>query len=541
MTLTELNTGVASLVQTHAVANLSISLPVETDLTDFSVGGAIPTIALTDGDLFDSDTTVSGTLNDFAALNPFTQMSASQFQSALESVTNVFEEVDTSNLLSAEIVLTNGQTLQQLVDISDVFTNEVLAGLINPGSLELAVSDEINAWKAITDGSFGLSVDGEDVKLTELDFSGVTSLNDVAAVLQTAINNSTREAANVVVSFASSVSRTDNDGNTTTVAVLTISSTGLTSNAAVTSPGTVEDTAASVGTALYGGVISDGGAIATAAQPKYANIQEFRDLIKSLTSEAVQDVIFVPASEDAPAGLKFAFSAAATFDQVSRDLNLRLPTDVLTNLSSDGLVELTADIVAAGTIQVGLTPVSGSFELTPATTLTSLNAAQGVLLNREDRDSSSDGETDIQVALKDGTTFEVNFDNATTVQDILNAFNGNSANANKATLSIAADKLRLQIEDHTTGNDLLSVSAINGSLAGFSLGLTGTASAEDDTNTEGNEATTISGAALHGLTVADHVRLSDVSIAPRVHLEAQTIDATGRSGGHQYSSGQRRR
>ena len=143
----------------------------------------------------------------------------------------------------------------------------------------------------------------------------------------------------------------------------------------------VEDDGAAVGTALLGGVITEDGAVERAAQPKYANVQEFRDLIKTLTEDAVADVIFVPAAGNSPAGLKFAFSAEATFDQVSRDLNLNLPTDVLSDLSTEGQIELTADIVTTGEIQVGLTPISGSFELLPSTTLAALNAGQGVLLN----------------------------------------------------------------------------------------------------------------------------------------------------------------
>ena len=433
LTVNELSNVLGQISEVKA-ASLSISLPVTTDLTGFNeTTGPASTISLTDGDLFDADVQLSGTLDNFDSFNPFTQMSAAQFQAALESVTNVFEEVDQSSLLSAEIVLTNGQTLQQLVDVSNVFTDNVLRGLIKPGTLELAVNNDVAAWKAITDGSFGLSVDGEAVKLTGLNFTTATDMNGVALALQNAINDYTQTAADVTVEFDSSVARTDNDGNTSNVAALTISSSGITSAAAVTSPGMIEDDGAAFGTALPGGVIMVDGAVEQAAVPKYGNAQEFRDLIKTLTNNAVEDVVFVPKDGSSPAGLRFAFSVTQDFDQVSRDLNLNLPTDVLTNLRAEGPIELTADIATSATIKVGLTPIGGTFELQPTTTLGALNASQGVILNRDkDGNQNADGQDDIIVTLKDGASFNVNFDNATTVQDILNAFNNQAGS--KATL-----------------------------------------------------------------------------------------------------------
>lgn len=541
LTLSELNASGSNQINEVKASSLSITLPMTTDLTEFSAaGGATPAIALEESDLFNADVSLSGTLNDFEAFDPFTQMSTAQFQAALEAVTAVFEEVDGSNLLAADIVLTNGQTLQQLVDVSDVFTHKLLAGLINPGSLELAVSSNIAHWQAITDGAFSVSIDGEVVRLTGLNFLAAADMNDVAATLQTALNNATQSAGDVTAVFDAATIRTDTDENTTTVATLTITSSGLTSAAQISSPDVVTVTVTDangnesqqiIGTPLFGGVIPIDGAVATAPTTKYTNAQEFRDLIKALTDNAVSDVIFVPAAGHQPAGLKFAFNATQAYDQVSRDLNLDLPTDVLTDIQTEEQIELTAKIAAAGTITVGLTPISGSFELQPSTLLSSLNASQGVMLNRDSEgDPAADGKTDIKVTLRDGTSFEVNFDNATTIQHVLDAFNNSTINGGKATLSIAADKLRLQAADHTSGNTLLQVAAINGSLAAFSLGITGTAAAEDDANTDDSEATTISGAALHGLSVSDHVHLSDVSIKPEVHLEAQSIDATGRLG-----------
>lgn len=46
-----------------------------------------------------------------------------------------------------------------------------------------AVGTDVNAWKAVTDGSFNITVDGSSVDVTALDFSSVTSLDDVASVV----------------------------------------------------------------------------------------------------------------------------------------------------------------------------------------------------------------------------------------------------------------------------------------------------------------------------------------------------------------------
>ena len=140
----------------------------------------------------------------------------------------------------------------------------------------------------------------------------------------------------------------------------------------------------------------------------------------------------------------------------------------------------------------------------------------------------------------------MNFDVAVTVGDIIDRYNNHEANTGgtgpngrKLTVSIAADQQSLSVTDHTTpapvdppaAAPVFSIRPINGSLAAYGLGLAGTAAAEDDTDTDDvNEATTIHGAALHGLTAADHILMTDLAIQPSVALLAQDLTATAQHG-----------
>ncbi|MCA9086617.1 MAG: DUF3383 family protein, partial [Planctomycetaceae bacterium] len=527
---------------------MQFSLPLTTDVTGFNIpAGQTPTVTLTDSTLFDGDAAdTTTTFANSAVLQPFADMNAVQFQAALETVTSVLDEVDGSSLLEAEILLTNGQTLGGMLDVSQIFTNRVLRGLITPGSMQLAVSNDVNRWRAITDGSIGLAVDGETITLHDLDFSGVTSLSGVAALLQTAINSATQRVPDVTVTFQPATTRTDNEGNDYTVPTLTITSSGITLAAAVGAPAdVVDDNGAVVGTSLFGdiatAVVDANGAEGTAATPAYSTVQEFRSLIRSLTNNRISDVIFVPASVNSPASLHFQ----VTIDEQLPDVRTRLDLDELnathlSNVQTETLLDLSPSLHAELNIGIQLEKIGGGFVLTSATTLASLNAGAGVMLNRDKDavDQQADGFTDVQVTLHDGTVLEVNFDHAVTISDILNASNSHAANTGgpgpsgrKFEVSIAADQQSLTIVDFTVGESLMEVKAINSSLAPFSLGLVGQTASEDDADTPDiNEATTLAGAPLHGRTIADQVMLSDLRIQPSVTLLSQSIDARARHG-----------
>jgi hypothetical protein len=70
------------------------------------------------------------------------------------------------------------------VDAHDIYTPAYMTGGNNAEPLW-------NIWVAITNGSFRITVDGATVNVDAIDFTGVTSMNDVATYLQTALNTAT--------------------------------------------------------------------------------------------------------------------------------------------------------------------------------------------------------------------------------------------------------------------------------------------------------------------------------------------------------------
>ena len=64
------------------------------------------------------------------------------------------------------------------------FVDDAIAALIECGS---SPETDFEVWKLISDGEFAVTIDGGLVELTALDFTSVTSLADVAAVIDTAL------------------------------------------------------------------------------------------------------------------------------------------------------------------------------------------------------------------------------------------------------------------------------------------------------------------------------------------------------------------
>jgi hypothetical protein len=64
------------------------------------------------------------------------------------------------------------------------YADDVTAALLECGSSPETV---IATWKAVTDGEFAVTIDAGLVELASLDFSSVTSMDDVAAVIDTAL------------------------------------------------------------------------------------------------------------------------------------------------------------------------------------------------------------------------------------------------------------------------------------------------------------------------------------------------------------------
>ncbi|MCE9606656.1 MAG: flagellar filament capping protein FliD [Planctomycetia bacterium] len=149
---------------------------------------------------------------------------------------------------------------------------------------------------------------------------------------------------------------------------------------------------------------------------------------------------------------------------------------VITDQSGQTTANLTIQEIGGGKTATDL-GIAGSFnasqkigsdivKLGPDTKLSTLNDGLGVR-----RSGSQD---DFRIALKDGTTVDVNISTTKTIQDVLTAINGDSENSGKVTAAISADGDKLVLTDNTGGGGTLSVSERNGSKAARDLGILGT-------------------------------------------------------------------
>lgn len=96
--------------------------------------------------------------------------------------------------------------------------------------------------------------------------------------------------------------------------------------------------------------------------------------------------------------------------------------------------------------------------------VTELNSGEGI--------STVAGRTDIRIVAKNGGSFEVSFNSATTVQDILDAINNAAATAGVAvTASLNPNGTGFRLDDATGGAGDLYIERVNGSFAIEDLGL----------------------------------------------------------------------
>ncbi|MCC7205465.1 MAG: flagellar filament capping protein FliD [Phycisphaeraceae bacterium] len=141
------------------------------------------------------------------------------------------------------------------------------------------------------------------------------------------------------------------------------------------------------------------------------------------------------------------------------------------------------DLNILGTAAAAGDAIDGSFEksitisavtaLTGATLLGSLNKGEGV--------GNSIGKDDVKFTLRDGSTFNLNVDGLTTVQEVIDAIG--TASVGKLTASINPAGLGLTLVDSSTpnGSSVLKVEALNSATTAKDLGLLGSAAAGSDT------------------------------------------------------------
>ncbi|MCC7409361.1 MAG: flagellar filament capping protein FliD [Phycisphaeraceae bacterium] len=162
--------------------------------------------------------------------------------------------------------------------------------------------------------------------------------------------------------------------------------------------------------------------------------------------------------EDALAGTS-AIKVEESGSTTAKDLNI-LGTAAAAGAAIDGSFEKSVTISA-------VTALDG------ATLLGSLNKGEGV--------GNSSGKDDVKFTLRDGSTFNLNIDGLTTVQEVIDAIG--TASGGKLTASINPAGLGLTLVDSSTpsGSTVLKVEALNNATTAKDLGILGSAAAGSDT------------------------------------------------------------
>jgi hypothetical protein len=101
------------------------------------------------------------------------------------------------------------------VDAHDIYTPAYLTG-------GAAAEGTFNNWLAVLDGEFSIDIDGVTYDIAAIDFTGVTSMNDVATYLQTAIRTATGSTETVTWSVDHFIITS---ADTTVTSAITVTST----------------------------------------------------------------------------------------------------------------------------------------------------------------------------------------------------------------------------------------------------------------------------------------------------------------------------
>ena len=125
------------------------------------------------------------------------------------------------------------------------------------GAILTAAQQTLADWTAITSGQMDITIDGTDLNLTGLDFSGVTNLNGVATVVSTALNTALAGASCVwngsqFIVYGATSGSTGAIGYATDTASSTVASMmGLTAGAAVAVDAGANSESPAVAAALF--------------------------------------------------------------------------------------------------------------------------------------------------------------------------------------------------------------------------------------------------------------------------------------------------
>ncbi|MEL6110626.1 MAG: hypothetical protein AAFU85_31860, partial [Planctomycetota bacterium] len=466
-----------------------------------------------------------GTAEDeFAELLTFENVSAVGFLGALETVTTYLDQMKESPIFSAEIPFTGGETIGDLVDFSSAFSDALLANARRSDALDVNVFTDLSESLGIA--TLAVKVDGESVSVS-VDLAG----NDYAShasALEAAIDTELGEDRIEVTFFESEVVDAANGPEATRL----IRKFRFQSNTHGEA-GSVQVSATNDVAAQYFNLeaIEE-----VPGQPRFNTIQGFQQLFAETAVDTIDFIRVIPGQEGNPPELILDLDLDQTFtfddEEDPRTLSIDFGIGDLVGFDASTDIELTAHLGAQLSLGIQLATPGAGFQLTHDMSLSELNGDDAFVLNSDENpeDETGDGLEDIEVQLRDGSTFTVNFDGSTTVGDILERFNladgVASGDGNSFTVAVDASEQAFELTDHTVASlgdaTALSVTAINGSLTGFSVGLLGTADPEFPG--------VLTGVPLHGQSVADQVFLRDFFFQPSITLSANEVEANANLG-----------
>ncbi|MBW4443333.1 MAG: DUF4347 domain-containing protein [Plectolyngbya sp. WJT66-NPBG17] len=477
LTLDELQgTSITTLVGLTPTGALNVSLPVSAQLAGLSLTGT-PTLTILDDNVF-TGALPTVDVQDFAQLLKFKQLSPADVVNLLRQVGGALQNVSAGlNPEGGIPFLKDGiDTVVDFAKIVGDLTNGFFDQVINTSR------DAVQTGILSANASFDLKFNNE-VPITIVVARDTTNqnLDDLVADLNTAI--ATANLTQRVVA--------ERAGNRLSLKALKsgeiVSVVATSANTAVTELGF-----STTGTSV--------------AVQKFSTIQELVDELVLLTG---LNKASIDAKYDAGTNaLTFRIAKSADFEKsvnfdFSQDIDLGAAT---LNLAGGATGQFKVNAGFNLGLGINLSPLGDGFVLTNAMTLDSLNAGAGV--------QNIDGKADIKITLRDGSSFEVDFDGATTVGDAIAKIN--TASNSKLIASINADKTALKLIDSTTGTTAFTIVPINDSLAGLGLGIVGS-----DIDADG----TIIGGALHGDSFSKRTFLTqDSSIFANAKIGANDVN-----------------
>ena len=176
-------------------------------------------------------------------------------------------------------------------------------------------------------------------------------------------------------------------------------------------------------------------------------------------------------------------TAAASIGDVLEAINQSAGVNVLATTSGGQVIltdqtgQTTSNLIVAeiGTghaaADLGILGSVAADTLTGTDIVTVDADTQLAVLNNQMGVRSRLGQDDLRIALQDGSTFDVNLDGATTLDDVLDAINNDAGNPGTLTATLDAATDAIKLTDISVGGNTLTVTALGGSMAAVDLGI----------------------------------------------------------------------